>query len=80
MADHEHMATIAVGDIVRLRKRHPCGSDRWRVRRVGGDIGLACEGCGRRILMTRSELRRRARALIREGQEPGKRGDGGQAG
>ena len=50
---------VNVGDIVSLRKPHPCGSRRWRVRRVGADVGLVCEGCGRRILMPRRELRRR---------------------
>ncbi len=50
---------VNVGDIVSLRKAHPCGSRRWRVRRVGADVRLVCEGCGRRVLMPRGELRRR---------------------
>ena len=67
VAGHEVIDDIRVGDVLRLRKAHPCGSDRWRVRRVGGDVGLVCEGCGRRIFMTRSELRRRVRKTARKG-------------
>ena len=48
-------------DVVRLRKMHPCGNDRWQVVRVGADIGLRCLGCGRRVLMERSVLERRLR-------------------
>ena len=46
-------------DVVRLKKVHPCGSYRWKVVRLGADIGLRCLGCGRRILMERSVLERR---------------------
>lgn len=59
LAGDTPVLTVKVGDIVSLRKPHPCGSRRWRVRRVGADVGLVCEGCGRRVLMPRRELRRR---------------------
>jgi hypothetical protein len=48
-----------LGDIVRLRKPHPCGSTGWRVVRLGADIGLVCAGCGHRVLMERRRLERR---------------------
>ena len=41
---------------VRLRKPHPCGGSEWRVVRLGADIGLKCETCGRRVLLTRRVL------------------------
>jgi hypothetical protein len=59
---------LHVGDIVRLRKPHPCGTDVWRVRRIGGDVGLTCEGCGRRIFLPRSQLARRLREVVRPAQ------------
>jgi len=40
---------IKLGDIVRLRKAHPCGSYEWEVLRVGADIGLKCLKCQRRV-------------------------------
>jgi hypothetical protein len=55
---------LEVGDIVQLRKPHPCGSDRWEVVRTGADIGLRCLGCGRRILLSPSQLERRLRRVL----------------
>ena len=48
-----------VGDAVRLKKAHACGSDRWEVVRLGADIGLRCLRCERRILVGRGELGRK---------------------
>jgi len=53
---------LALNDIVRMRKAHPCGSFDWRVTRLGADIGLECLGCGRRVMLTRRELMRRIKA------------------
>ncbi|MEW5941045.1 MAG: DUF951 domain-containing protein [Chloroflexota bacterium] len=51
-------------DTVRMRKPHPCGSTDWKVTRLGADIGLECLGCGRRVLLTRRELMRRAKTVL----------------
>ena len=48
-----------LGDVVLLRKAHPCGSSSWRVVRLGADIGLTCLGCGRRVLLERRRLEER---------------------
>ena len=50
---------VRMGDRVTLAKRHPCGSARWEVVRLGADIGLVCEGCRRRVLLERRDLERR---------------------
>jgi len=55
---------IDIGDIVRLKKQHPCGGYEWKVVRIGADIGLECQSCGRRILLTRRELNRRLKKII----------------
>ncbi len=52
---------FALGDIVRLKKAHPCGEHAWRVVRLGADIGIVCEGCKRRLTLPRSVLQRRMR-------------------
>lgn len=44
------------GDIVRMRKTHPCGGSTWVVTRLGADIGLECLTCHRRIMLSRREL------------------------
>ncbi len=53
---------------VRLRKPHPCGGSEWRVVRLGADIGLKCETCGRRVLLTRRVLAKRLKRILDEGQ------------
>jgi len=50
---------IKLGDVVRLRKVHPCGSYEWEVVSVGADIGLKCLKCQRRVLLARDVFRRR---------------------
>ena len=52
---------IVVGERVTLRKVHPCGATTWVVDRSGADIGLVCDGCGRRVLLSRRELEARRR-------------------
>lgn len=42
-----------VGDFVKMKKRHPCGSQEWEVLRVGADFRLRCVGCGRQIMIAR---------------------------
>lgn len=60
---------LRVGDRIRLRKTHPCGSREWRVTRIGADIGLVCEGCGHRILMDRLDVERRFTAHLERGPQ-----------
>ena len=55
---------INLGDIVRLRKAHPCGSHEWEVVRVGADIGLKCLKCQRRVLLERSVFERRVKEFV----------------
>jgi hypothetical protein len=52
-----------VGDIVRMRKAHPCGSFEWVVSRVGADIGLKCTRCGRKVMLTREEFNHSLKSL-----------------
>lgn len=56
-----------MGDVVRLRKPHPCGSTDWEIVRLGADIGLSCIGCSRRVILDRPTLRRRMKAFVSRG-------------
>ncbi len=58
---------IRMGDVLRLRRKHPCGGFEWVVVRTGADIGLRCRTCDRRVLLDRATLRRRAEAVIERG-------------
>ena len=55
---------IELNQRVRLRKAHPCGGFEWRGVRLGADIGLECDTCGRRVLLTRRELAKRIQLVL----------------
>lgn len=57
------MIDLNLDDIVRLKKAHPCGSYEWTVVRLGADIGIVCEGCERRVMLSRSALERRVKTV-----------------
>lgn len=79
-------ADLGLNDRVRLRKPHPCGGTDWRVVRLGADIGLKCERCGRRVLLPRPEAERRIMRVLSRGADeanpaaPGNPLDEGAAG
>jgi hypothetical protein len=58
------MLDFALGDVVRLRKPHPCGGFDWQVTRLGADIGLRCQTCGRHVLLERAVLERRLKQFL----------------
>lgn len=56
-----------LGDVVQLRKAHPCGGVAWTVVRLGADIGLVCTTCKRRVLLERPVLERRMKKFLERG-------------
>ena len=54
---------LHIGDVVRMKKAHPCGNYLWDITRLGADIGLYCQGCRHYILMPRTQLSRRIKAV-----------------
>jgi len=59
---------IRPGDVVRLKKPHPCGSEQWEVTRVGADIGIRCLKCQRRVLLKRPVFERRIKEFTSRGK------------
>ncbi len=55
---------IRVGDVVKLKKPHPCGTNEWQVVRVGMDVVLECRGCGRKVRLLRYDFDRRFRGFL----------------
>jgi hypothetical protein len=55
---------IKLGDVVRLRKAHPCGSYEWEVMSVGANIGLKCLRCQRRVVLARDGFKRRVKESV----------------
>jgi len=52
-----------VGDIVKLKKQHPCGSQEWEILRVGADFRLKCMGCGHQIMVERKMVEKNTRGI-----------------
>jgi hypothetical protein len=59
--------TLLLGDIVRLRRTHPCGGNTWLIDRLGADIGLRCQTCGRHVLLERRVLEGRLAEFVSRG-------------
>ena len=61
---------LLLGDVLRLRRTHPCGGDEWLVDRLGADIGLRCRTCGRHVMVERRMVERRLAGFVSRG-DPG---------
>lgn len=59
---------IQIGDVVELKKQHPCGSKEWKVLRVGMDFKLKCLGCDHEVMTPRSKAEKAIRKVKREGK------------
>ena len=55
-----------VGDIVKLKKPHPCGSQEWEILRVGADFRLRCLGCGHHVMVPRKLVEKNTRGLTKK--------------
>ena len=59
---------ICLGDVIRSRKKHPCGGDTWTVTRTGADIKMRCDTCGRVVMLDRAMFLKRRKALLKRGE------------
>jgi len=66
---------INLGDVVQMRKAHPCGGDTWRVVRLGAEIGIRCITCDRKVLLPRATFERRVKRFLDRGGPPGAGGE-----
>lgn len=60
------MVRYNVGDIVKMKKGHPCGSDRWLITRTGIDFGLKCLGCGRQVMIPRPKFEKAVKVVLEQ--------------
>lgn len=58
---------IQVGDVLEMKKLHPCGSCDWQVLRVGMDFKLRCVGCGREMMIPRSKAEKSVKQIKKNG-------------
>lgn len=59
---------IQVGDVLKLKKEHPCGSKEWEVLRIGADFRLKCLGCGHQIMVPRRQVEKSVKGIQSAGQ------------
>lgn len=52
-----------IGDIVIMKKPHPCGNNRWEITRTGMDIRIKCLGCGRQVMVPRPQFEKAVKAV-----------------
>lgn len=58
-----------LGDVIRLKRAHPCGGSSWLVDRLGADLGLRCTTCARHVIVARSQVERRLAGFDARGDE-----------
>jgi len=59
-----------IGDVIKMKKPHPCGANQWEITRVGMDFRLKCQGCGRQVMLPRRRVEKGFRAKLPTNQEP----------
>ena len=61
---------VRLGDVLEMKKQHPCGSKTWLVLRVGMDFRLRCQGCGHEVMLPRSKAEKNIKTILREEGQP----------
>ena len=59
---------LMIGDVLQMKKPHPCGESLWTVTRLGADIGMNCQKCNRYVLLARSQVARRLKRIMPSNQ------------
>ncbi|MCQ2911306.1 MAG: DUF951 domain-containing protein [Clostridia bacterium] len=60
-----------IGDVLKLKKAHPCGSDEWEVTRIGADFKIKCLGCGHIVMIPRHELQKNVKKIVKQNNNDG---------
>lgn len=53
-----------LNDTVEMKKQHPCGTNAWKIIRMGADIRIKCEGCQHSVMIPRKEFEKKMKRLI----------------
>ena len=51
-------------DVVEMKKQHPCGTNAWKIIRLGADIRIKCEGCGHSVMIARREFEKKMKKVL----------------
>ncbi|NLY80216.1 MAG: DUF951 domain-containing protein [Lysinibacillus sp.] len=61
--------SFKLNDIVEMKKQHPCGTNAWKIIRMGADIRIKCQGCGHSVMLPRREFAKKMKRVIQEAEE-----------
>ncbi|MEK4762559.1 DUF951 domain-containing protein [Viridibacillus sp. FSL E2-0187] len=53
-----------LGDVVEMKKQHPCGTNEWKIIRMGADIRIKCEGCQHSVMIPRREFEKKLKKIL----------------
>ncbi|MBP3577057.1 MAG: DUF951 domain-containing protein [Lachnospiraceae bacterium] len=70
--EEEKTVDIQIGDVITLKKQHPCGSKEWEVLRVGMDFRLKCKGCEHQVMIPRKQLEKNVRQIVPKANDENK--------
>lgn len=57
---------LQIGDVIKMKKSHPCGTNEWELMRVGMDIRLKCRGCGHQVMLPRKQVEKSFRGFLEQ--------------
>ncbi len=69
------MGKFNLGDIVKMKKKHPCGTNRWKIIRMGMDFRIKCMGCGRSVMLPRQKFEKNVKEILEKNETADKEGD-----
>lgn len=55
---------FSIGEVIKLKKAHPCGANQWEITRVGMDFRLKCQGCGHQVMLPRKQVEKSFRGKL----------------
>lgn len=55
---------FSIGDVIKMKKPHPCGTNQWEITRVGMDFRLKCQGCGHQVMLPRRQVEKSFRGKL----------------
>lgn len=60
---------FGLNDIVEMKKQHPCGTNEWKIIRMGADVRIKCQGCGHSVMIPRREFGKKLKRILEKGEE-----------
>lgn len=64
------IGTFSLGDVVTMKKPHACGANQWTIIRVGADVKIRCDNCGRIVMLDRADFVRMGKKILVKREQP----------